>query len=393
MIQGTLHQFHSIHVIVSLTLVTQTSHSIGMHRGPHGRAGRFTALKKASVDTPSTSRISVKSNYRGGSRLRLLVDAPHPLRHTVPCALGWLGPPNLPTIRGRRCSASSSEDIELQPFGSPDESTPVPPREDDVLPDSLTDALQDAAGATALAIQRGCERCVVEILLPEFWDPYSGPVYAEEGDQQRFWKLTRRFIDDVASQFPDMRLRAVYPDAGVAAMLRNQWTDAPFSVSSLNDRQPVSTDDDLVVVAAPDPPGLESLMKLSRALKPGQALVMFNPRLASGDVGVGLNMRRLQESFLKDFTITYSLRPIGDVGSVFRKYPGLWQVFVQDPELAGRYRLAAERPSRPGGEALDMIMLEAMGMDESGEKKELSLVDNVALAMSSLQRFMRSLSQ
>jgi hypothetical protein len=218
-------------------------------------------------------------------------------------------------------------------------------------------------------------------------------VYAEEGDQQRFWKLTRRFIDDVASQFPDMRLRAVYPDAGVAAMLRNQWTDAPFSVSSLNDRQPVSTDDDLVVVAAPDPPGLESLMKLSRALKPGQALVMFNPRLASGDVGVGLNMRRLQESFLKDFTITYSLRPIGDVGSVFRKYPGLWQVFVQDPELAGRYRLAAERPSRPGGEALDMIMLEAMGMDESGEKKELSLVDNVALAMSSLQRFMRSLSQ
>ena len=38
----------------------------------------------------------------------------------------------------------------------------------------------------------------VEILLPEFWDPSSGPVFAEEGDQQRFWKLTRRFIESLA---------------------------------------------------------------------------------------------------------------------------------------------------------------------------------------------------
>lgn len=38
----------------------------------------------------------------------------------------------------------------------------------------------------------------VEILLPEFWDPASGPVFAEEGDQQRFWKLTRRFIESLA---------------------------------------------------------------------------------------------------------------------------------------------------------------------------------------------------
>ncbi len=62
---------------------------------------------------------------------------------------------------------------------------------------------------------------------------------------------------------------------------------------------------------------------------------MFNPRLASGDVGVGLSIRRMRESFLSRFTTTYSLRPIQDVGSVFRRYPGMWQV--------GRARAAGRR--------------------------------------------------
>lgn len=61
---------------------------------------------------------------------------------------------------------------------------------------------------------------------------------------------------------------------------------------------------------------------------------MFNPRLASGDVGVGLSIRRMRENFLSRFTTTYSLRPIADVGSVFRRYPGMWQV-GRRVELAG----------------------------------------------------------
>ena len=49
----------------------------------------------------------------------------------------------------------------------------------------------------------------VEILLPEFWDPASGPVFAEEGDQQRFWKLTRRFIDSLAQGSNSKNIKAV----------------------------------------------------------------------------------------------------------------------------------------------------------------------------------------
>lgn len=51
----------------------------------------------------------------------------------------------------------------------------------------------------------------------------------------------------------------IYPDMGVAAMLKNQWQDADFAFASLSDRSPVSEDDDLVVLAAPDPQGVHHM--------------------------------------------------------------------------------------------------------------------------------------
>ena len=48
----------------------------------------------------------------------------------------------------------------------------------------------------------------------------------------------------------------IYPDMGVAAMLKNQWQDAEFAFASLSDRNLVSEDDDLIVLAAPDPQGM-----------------------------------------------------------------------------------------------------------------------------------------
>lgn len=283
--------------------------------------------------------------------------------------------------------------------GAEEEVPPAVPRSDDVLPDSLTDAIHESAKATVDAMNSGFSKCVVEILLPDFWDPNSGPVYSEEGDQLRFWKMTRRFIDDIVSNSAESaKVKAIYPDAGVAAMLRNQWTDATFSVASLNDRKPVDPEDELVVMAAPDPPSLDDIVKISNALLPTQTLVMFNPRLASGDVGVGLAMRRLRERFMGEFMTTYSLRPIGDIGSVFKRFPSNWQVFIADNDAPGRYVLAAERPSRPGGEELDLIVMSALGGGnaEGGEGgndgEELGLGDKVSLFARQMQRFMKSLS-
>ena len=48
----------------------------------------------------------------------------------------------------------------------------------------------------------------------------------------------------------------VYPDMGTAAMLKHQWEDCAFQLASLGDRRPISNEDEVIIVAAPDPQGM-----------------------------------------------------------------------------------------------------------------------------------------
>ncbi len=72
----------------------------------------------------------------------------------------------------------------------------------------------------------------VEILLPEFWDPASGPVFAEEGDQQRFWKLTRRFIDSLAQGRNSKNIKAVSSSLCKPLSLHDQHEDNGFDANT-----------------------------------------------------------------------------------------------------------------------------------------------------------------
>lgn len=258
--------------------------------------------------------------------------------------------------------------------------------------------------ATAEAVRGGVNRCQVEILLPEFWDPVSGPIFPNSGDQERFWKMTRRFIEGIVECSKLQNVRAIYPDSGVAAMLSYQWPDRTFQIGSLNDRRAVAAEDELIIFACPDPPGADDCRRIVRQIgeqdeKLGvgeRPVVLFNQRLSSADVGLGLNTRRMRQQFLGSFMVTYSLRPIGEIGSVFRRYPGKWKVFVEEPELRGRYKLVTERPSRPAGEELDFIISQATssggGVDGSGKPEEAGFGRQLQLTFTSLQKFMRSLT-
>jgi len=321
---------------------------------------------------------------------------------------------------GKRSSSSSSSssskrpapgsqfDVDSAPAGSERDET-LGPRDDDVLPDSLAGALQQAADATAEAVQRSNCRCQVELLLTEFWDPISGPIFPNRGDQERFWKMTRRFVENLGSALgmDPSKINVLYPDAGVAAMLSYQWKKEEegggvgFKINSLMDRLPVSKDDELVIVACPDPFGAEECIRLVRSVgeqderegREYRPVVLFNPRLNSGDVGLGLNARRMRSTFLNNFVVTYSLRPINEVGSVYRRYPGMWKVFLEDEQAEGRYKLIAERPARPAGEALDAIVMQATGqMGAEGEAAPQGLLGQLGGVMRSMQYFMKSLS-
>ncbi len=51
----------------------------------------------------------------------------------------------------------------------------------------------------------------------------------------------------------------LYPDMGVAAMLRNEWKDCTFGIGALNERGAFASEDELLILAAADPQGICSL--------------------------------------------------------------------------------------------------------------------------------------
>ena len=115
----------------------------------------------------------------------------------------------------------------------------------------------------------------------------------------------------------------------------------------------------------------------------------------AGDVGIGLNVRRMRRQFLGQFIVTYSIRPIGDEGTVFRRYPAEWKVFLEDKAEPGRYKLAAERSERPDSDVLERIIA-SVGKGQSPDSEESQgggLLQSVANSVNSMSRFMQSLTK
>ncbi|KAH7436613.1 hypothetical protein KP509_05G027900 [Ceratopteris richardii] len=260
--------------------------------------------------------------------------------------------------------------------------------DDSVLPDDLVGAVLHSSESTTYYINSGGNRAIVELQLPELEN------LNEEGAQQRLWDLARLYLDSLQNDLKTQRLKAIFPDAGAAALLKHTWSDATFSFGSLNDRRPVSEDDEVVVLVVPDYQMLTEVQKIASQLSGDvdgvpRPLVMWNPRLFSGDVGIGLNVRRTRDNFVSTFTVVYSMRPLPQ-GAIFRRYPGLWQVFLDDKARPGRYLLAAEQPTRPLADDLDVLILEGQ---EEKESEEPSPFVKAMGVFASFNRFMRSLSK
>ncbi|GJN00938.1 hypothetical protein PR202_ga18165 [Eleusine coracana subsp. coracana] len=134
-----------------------------------------------------------------------------------------------------------------------------------------------------------------ELLIPQL------EFLNEEGAQAELWALARIFLDTLVEE-TGQKVTAIFPDAGAAALLKYQWQDAPFKCSSLSDRKPISAEDEVAVMIIPDHQMLESVERIASQLAddPIRPLVMWNPRLVSGDVGVGFNVRNLRRNFLSN---------------------------------------------------------------------------------------------
>lgn len=262
--------------------------------------------------------------------------------------------------------------------------------DDSVLPDDLAGAVLHSSESTAYYVNAGGTRAIVELLLPELEN------LNEEGAQQRLWDLARFYLESLQKDLKTQRLKAIFPDAGAAALLKHSWSGANFSFGSLNDRRPISKEDEVVVLIVPDYQGLADVQKIARLLSEdsddlARPLIMWNPRLFSGDVGIGLNVRRTRDNFVSTFTVVYSMRPLPQ-GAIFRRYPGLWKVFLDNTERPGRYILASEQPTRPLPDDLDLLLMKGEG-EEGDSSEEPSPLAKAMGVFASFNRFMRSLSK
>ena len=299
------------------------------------------------------------------------------------------------TTTGVNVNAADGEKPKLEILGLANEDGTLK-FDDDELPDNLFDAVATAATATEEAISNGSLGNLVELRIPELWDPISGNVMAEAGDQLKVWELTREYTAQLCERMgPDARVKAVFPDAGCSAMLKARWPDAPFVIASSNDRKLYEDGDAVLVFAAPDPPSLEAVQQTTKiANEDGAAVVLVNPRLASGDAGIGLTVRRMREEFLGRMTVVYCIQPLDWCnGNIFKRYPGMWRLYLQDEERPGRFKLVQESYQRLAGDDLDdVVMQQFRPKGEDGEEIEAGPVEKVFRVVADMQRFMRSLS-
>lgn len=257
--------------------------------------------------------------------------------------------------------------------------------DDSCLPSDLEGAIWQSGKASADFVNSGGMRAIAELLIPQL------EFLNEEGAQAEVWALSRILLDTLAQE-TGQKVKAIFPDAGVAALLKHQWKDAQFKCASLSDRKPVDTDDGVVVMIIPDHQMLDSVERIATQISddPIRPLIMWNPRLVSGDVGVGYNVRNLRRNFLSTFTTVYSMRPL-PTGAIFRCYPGKWKVFYDDPSRPNRYLLAREVSSRP--DATDIEMIFGGGGASEQSEEEPSMMSNVMAVFSSMSRFMRVISK
>ncbi|XP_057497465.1 uncharacterized protein LOC130782215 [Actinidia eriantha] len=118
------------------------------------------------------------------------------------------------------------------------------------LPSDLVGAVQQSGQASTAFVSSGGMRAVLQFL----------------DDEAELWELSRVFLNTLIEETGCQRVKAIFPDAGAAALLKYRWQDAAFGFSSLSDRKPVSSEAEIIVMVAPDYQMLEYVERIASGL-------------------------------------------------------------------------------------------------------------------------------
>ncbi|MEA5572431.1 DUF1995 family protein [Calothrix sp. UHCC 0171] len=244
------------------------------------------------------------------------------------------------------------------------------------LPKTLEDAIIQAQQATQAALADGYTRLQVELLFPEL----------------KFMPVAQQFLP-IFESYGD-KLKVFFADAGACALARREWADVTYQIQDVGTgraasiKTKVKPEDEVFLFVSPTSVELPQLEQICQEIGENRPFIMLNPRLEdSGVVGIGYAGRQTRQRFIGTIESCYYLRPIFEEAAVFRCYPGMWEVWVEN---AGNYEKVAELPNKPSGDELDLIL--AKGKPTTTTEDGEVIPAKKPGMMRGLQRFLKALS-
>ncbi|WP_422661888.1 DUF1995 family protein [Pannus brasiliensis] len=246
------------------------------------------------------------------------------------------------------------------------------------LPNSLEEAILQAKEATRLALSEGLTRLQVELIIPEI---------ALEAQALAL---------DFTSLFESRGsgLRVVFPDTGAAMLARRDWGETVFQIGDLGSRfipvdQKISEEDTAYLVVCPSSVEINAVEKLCQ-LAGDRPVVLLIPQLEDiAIVGIGYAARQLRERFLSTLESCYYFRPL-EGATVFRSYPSSWEVWLEKED---DYELIARESSKPMGERLDTLILQATAKTPDGAEPSPTPAARKTGLFSSVGKLLKALRQ
>ncbi|AKG21749.1 DUF1995 family protein [Calothrix sp. 336/3] len=242
------------------------------------------------------------------------------------------------------------------------------------LPKTLEDAIAQAQAATQAALADGYTRLQIDLLFPEL----------------KIMPVAKEFLP-IFGEYGE-KLKVFFADAGAAGLARRDWGDISFKIQDIGTgraasiQSKVQPEDELFFFVSPTSVEVPQLEKICESMG-DRPYIMLNPRLEdAGTVGIGYTARQTRKRFLDTIEPCYYLRPIFEEAAVFRCYPGMWEVWIENN---GDYEKITELPKKPSGDEIDLIL--AKGQPAETGESVAAIPGKKPSMFRSLQRFMRAL--
>lgn len=288
--------------------------------------------------------------------------------------------------RSRSRSRSSLSSLSVDAL--PDSTAPLAPRTE--LSDSFDGAVSDAVGGLLRAVDGGAVKIRVD------FDTSMGD--ATFTKLSASFEFARGVIAAWAQHLgPNATLCVYFPDAGAAALARQQWKmdsaepKVPGNVRLAAFPRDKPSEDDaaffLVCPRAPESAQAAALVDFAdERLTP---IVLLNPELVDmGTTGFGYAGRMLKDRVLSKLTQAYYLRTL-DTGALARTYPLPFTVWQEDRNEPDGYVFVKTETSCPNDEMLDEIFEEFNNPSAEGDEENPGVMDMISGLAKFIDNFQR----